>query len=214
MYLCTYDQSLSAPACLIVSLFSFLMCLILSKSIKQSSHYPEPTWYVSKWKQKKIQRFSRITPFLGKVFTKDRFPNTCTVREAPFWKVVRWNGRCPHSVIGHRGALLSDPIYPTYYLFYCFYRTRVRSLGMLVTHSLSASLTNCCLVNLTLSTLVKILKLKHRRDFEAEVWSVFCCCCLVEVTKLNLGQYSEARFGQDFNFRFSRDADVWLWFWS
>ena len=35
---------------------------------------------------------------------------------------------------------------------------------------------------------------------------------LVEVTKLNLGQYSEARFGQDFNFRFSRDADVWLRF--
>ena len=35
---------------------------------------------------------------------------------------------------------------------------------------------------------------------------------LVEVAKLNLGQYSEARFGQDFNFRFSRDADVWLRF--
>ena len=27
----------------------------------------------------------------------------------------------------------------------------------------------------TLSPLVKILKLKLRRDFEAEVWSVFCC---------------------------------------
>ena len=27
----------------------------------------------------------------------------------------------------------------------------------------------------TLSTLVKILKLKFRQDFEAEVWSVFCC---------------------------------------
>ena len=27
-----------------------------------------------------------------------------------------------------------------------------------------------------------------RRDFEAEVWSVFCCWCFVEVTKLNLGQ--------------------------
>ena len=27
----------------------------------------------------------------------------------------------------------------------------------------------------TLSTLVKILKLKFRRNFEAEVWSVFCC---------------------------------------
>ena len=60
----------------------------------------------------------------------------------------------------------------------------------------------------TLSTLVKILKLKFRQDFEAEVWSVFCCWCLVEVTKFNLGQYFEARFAQDFYFRFSRDADV------
>ena len=57
-----------------------------------------------------------------------------------------------------------------------------------------------------LNTLVKILKLKFRRDSEAEV------CCLVEVTKLNLGQYSEARYGQDFNFRFSRGAGVWLRF--
>ena len=58
----------------------------------------------------------------------------------------------------------------------------------------------------------KILKLKFRRDFEAEVWSVFCCWDLVEVTTLNLGQFSEARFGQDFNLRFSRDADAWLRF--
>ena len=28
---------------------------------------------------------------------------------------------------------------------------------------------------LTLSTLVKILKLKFRGNFETEVWSVFCC---------------------------------------
>ena len=48
--------------------------------------------------------------------------------------------------------------------------------------------------------------------FEAGVWSVFCCRCLVEVTKLNLGQDSEARFGQDFNLRFCRDAEVWLRF--
>ena len=27
----------------------------------------------------------------------------------------------------------------------------------------------------TLNTLVQALKLKFRRDFEAEVWSVFCC---------------------------------------
>ena len=39
---------------------------------------------------------------------------------------------------------------------------------------------------------MKILKLKFRGDFESDV--------LVEVTKLNLGQYSEARFGQYFNF--------------
>ena len=37
-------------------------------------------------------------------------------------------------------------------------------------------------------SLVKILKLKIRRDFEAEVWSVSSCWCLVEVTKLILGQ--------------------------
>ena len=36
--------------------------------------------------------------------------------------------------------------------------------------------------------------------------------CLVEVTKLNLGQDSEARFGQDFKFKFSRDTDVGLRF--
>ena len=44
--------------------------------------------------------------------------------------------------------------------------------------------------------------MKFRRDFEAEVWSAFCRLCFEEVTKLNLGQYSEASFGQDFNFRF------------
>ena len=58
------------------------------------------------------------------------------------------------------------------------------------------------------------LKLKFWRDFEAEVWSAFCRWCFEEVTKLNLGQYSEARFGQDFNFRLSWDADVWLKIWS
>ena len=56
--------------------------------------------------------------------------------------------------------------------------------------------------------LIKILKLMLGWDLEAEVWSVFCCCCLVEDTKLNLGQDSEARFDQDF--KFSRDTDVWL----
>ena len=37
-----------------------------------------------------------------------------------------------------------------------------------------------------------------RRDFEAEVRSVFCCKSLVEVMHLNLGRDSEARFGQGF----------------
>ena len=35
---------------------------------------------------------------------------------------------------------------------------------------------------------------------------------MVSILLLNLGQYFKARFGQDFNFRFSRDADVWLRF--
>ena len=54
--------------------------------------------------------------------------------------------------------------------------------------------------------LVKILNFGFRRDFEAEVWSVFCCWCLIEV---NLGQYSEARFGQDFGVGFQ--ARFWSW---
>ena len=48
--------------------------------------------------------------------------------------------------------------------------------------------------------------------FEVEVWSVFRCSSLFEVRKLDLGQDCEARFGQDFNFMFSRVADVWLRF--
>ena len=36
--------------------------------------------------------------------------------------------------------------------------------------------------------------------------------CLVEVTEFNLGQDSKARLGQDFKFKFCRDADVWLRF--
>ena len=59
--------------------------------------------------------------------------------------------------------------------------------------------------------LVNIFKLKFRKDFEAGVWLV-CLWCFLEVMKLNLGQYPEARFGQDFNF--SRDADGWSRFWS
>ena len=32
--------------------------------------------------------------------------------------------------------------------------------------------------------LVRSLKLKFRQDFEAEVWSVFCCLCLVAILKM------------------------------
>ena len=35
-------------------------------------------------------------------------------------------------------------------------------------------------------------------NLEPKIWSVFCSCYLVEVTKLNLGRDSEAGFGQDF----------------
>ena len=62
--------------------------------------------------------------------------------------------------------------------------------------------------------MVKILKLKFRQDFEAEVWSLFYYWCLVVVTKFNLGQDSEAMFGQDFKLKYSGDADVWLRFLS
>ena len=47
-------------------------------------------------------------------------------------------------------------------------------------------------------------KFGHYFAADAGLWSV--------VMKFNLGRYYEARFGQDFNFRFSRDADVWLRF--
>ena len=43
------------------------------------------------------------------------------------------------------------------------------------------------LFRLSAQGLNRSLKLKFRRDFETEVCSIFCCCCLVEVTKLNLG---------------------------
>ena len=62
---------------------------------------------------------------------------------------------------------------------YIYYRTRVRSLAMLVTHSL----TDCRLVNLIDVTLVC-------EDGNSQL----------EVMKLNLGRDSGARFGQDFEF--------------
>ena len=53
-----------------------------------------------------------------------------------------------------------------------YYRTRVRSLVMLVTNWLTESL---------LFSGLKILKLIFKQDFEAEVWSLFCFWCLVVV---------------------------------
>ena len=50
------------------------------------------------------------------------------------------------------------------------------------------------------------MKLKFSQYF-ADVWLRFN-------TELKLGQDSEARFGQDFKFELSRDADVWLRFKS
>ena len=47
------------------------------------------------------------------------------------------------------------------------------------------------------------MSVRFGQDFDVGCW------CLVEVTKLNLGQDSEARYGQDFKFKFSRDTDVW-----
>ena len=52
--------------------------------------------------------------------------------------------------------------------------------------------------------MVKILKLKFRRDFEAEFARYFAA----DVWNLNLGQDSEVRFSQVFKFKLSRDTDV------
>ena len=102
----------------------------------------------------------------------------------------------------------------------CFCWTRVRSLFPLVTNWLTHSLTHSLLFSkldwcdlilklkfghkieflsrLWEQSLIKILTLKHGREFEAEFWSVFCCWSLVEVMKIILGRDSEATFGQDF----------------
>ena len=44
------------------------------------------------------------------------------------------------------------------------------------------------------------------------VWLAFCRWCFVEVMNLNLGRVFEARLGYILNFKFIRDADVWLRF--
>ena len=86
---------------------------------------------------------------------------------------------------------------------------------MLVTNSLP----NSCLVNLIDMTLAcedahsKLIEVFTVADVES-CWQQFVADleALVKILKLNLGQYFEARFGQDFNSSFSRDADVWLRF--
>ena len=51
----------------------------------------------------------------------------------------------------------------------------------------------------------KLIEVVSVADVDAKsVWSVFCCRCLIEVMKLNLGLDSEASFSQD--------SDVWLRF--
>ena len=61
-----------------------------------------------------------------------------------------------------------------YLIFSYFYRTRVRSLGMLVTNSLTDWLTHCCLVNLIDVTLVcedansKLVEVITVADVDAE----------------------------------------------
>ena len=53
----------------------------------------------------------------------------------------------------------------------------------------------------TLSTRVgQDFDVEVQQDFETGVCSAFCRWCFVEVMKLNLGWYSEARLGQDFEF--------------
>ena len=53
----------------------------------------------------------------------------------------------------------------------------------------------------TLSTRVgQDFEVEVQQDFETGACSAFCRWCFVEVMKLNLGRYSEARLGQDFEF--------------
>ena len=57
-----------------------------------------------------------------------------------------------------------------------------------------------------------LLQIQELR-FKADNWSIFCPC-LVQVTKLNLGEDSEAKISQDFEFKLSRDTAVCWRVWS
>ena len=57
------------------------------------------------------------------------------------------------------------------------------------------------------NSLLQIWKLRFGQKAFGQTLST-----LVNILKLNLGQYSEARFCQDFNLSFSQNSDVWLRF--
>jgi len=93
--------------------------------------------------------------------------------------------------------------------FLHFYRTRVRSLGMLVSNSLTDSLTNCCLVNLIYvalacedanSKLVEVVTVAHV-DAENHVGN-------------SLLQIWELTFGPKAKLLFRLWAQGWSRFWS
>ena len=115
-----------------------------------------------------------------------------------------------------------------FHCFKCFYRNRVRSLVVLVTHSLTHWLTHSLLFSKLDWCDPGVWRCQLKtcwccnccwwgscwQQFVAEVWSSFWiwssgkisswslasffCWCFEEVMKVNLGRDSKARFGQDF----------------
>ena len=92
---------------------------------------------------------------------------------------------------------------------HCFYRTRVRSLGMLVTNSLTDWLTNCCLVNLIDVTLAcedansKLVVVVTVAEVDAE-----------DHVGNSLLQIWELTFGPTAKLLFRLWAQGWSRFWS
>ena len=95
-----------------------------------------------------------------------------------------------------------------------FYRTRVRSLGMLVTNSLTHSLTDCCLVNLIDVTLaceadnLKLVEVVTVADVDDEnrVGS-----SLLQIWKLRFGQTLSTRFGQGLEVEVQARFEAGVW---
>ena len=97
-----------------------------------------------------------------------------------------------------------------------FYRTRVRSLGMLVTHSLTNQLTDSCLVNLIDVTLAcedansKLNEVVTVNDEDRGSNS------FLQIWKLRFGHKAKLLFRQCLvkisKLKFSQDTDVWLRF--